>query len=222
MRAAPRKTRKALAMDAAAAIVERDERASLAICRDFVDGEEVRVGGRVMYRRLTSEAFRDQSFYIQGVETDVKRRREVAGPSRRGGDWCLHELRDMGKLSRDLVDTGERFGAMHLELEPRTKCASFNDVRGGGKFDAAHVYHMERAHLSRNVASLYEAVAERVGAANVTVFAMAFSTQRASIAEIKAASGRDFKTICEIIERGLLKLWSLEAKLISHQQALTG
>jgi len=211
------RSRKAQAMDAGASIVAQDEAASLAICRDLVDGEEIQFGGRVKYMRYGTH------HHFDTVERgQVKRRRQVVGPSRHDPAWAIHELRDMGKLSRDLVETAERFNAMILELEPRAKCAMFNDdVRGGAQFDAVHAYHLNRAHTSANVDRLFAAVGERVGAGNLSVFAMAFSSQRPSVREIRDASGRTFDDMAAIIERGLLKLWSLESQLTRPQQALT-
>ena len=196
-------------MNAGAGIVEQDEAAALAICREFVDGEEVAVDSRLRYRRLTSQAFGDQSFYFEGVEHGGLARRRDATRERRPTIWAVHELRDMGHLSRDLVETAGRFAALHLQLEPRAKCALRGDGVGGGTADP-HRALLKRTALAEHVDDLYAAVAKKLDASDLAVFAMAFDPSRPSVSDIKAAALRDFAAVCRIIESGLTKLWARE------------
>lgn len=202
---APKPSRTAQAMNAGAGIVDPNESAALAICRELVNGEDVRLGGKVRYKHLRSEAFQDHSFYLQGVEGAQIARRNV----RRDVVWAVHELRDMGHLSRDLVETAERFLAMHLRLEPRAKSALLGEgVRGGET--SPHRALLARSALSERVDELYEVVGRKLGARGLAIFAMAFDPMRPSVSEIRGAAGCDFATLCDTIETGLMKLWALE------------
>lgn len=197
--AVPAQTRIRQAMNAGAGFVEADEAASAAICRDLVDGEVIQGAGG------------------EGRRRDVSR-------DRRPRIWALHELRDMGHLSRDLIETAERFIALHLRLEPREKCASFNDSVSGGSVDR-HRALLKRSALALHVDALYAVVAKKLSAADLAVFAMAFDASQPSVSDLKAASGRDFVTLRGILETGLTKLWSCEPITPTNQslnQRFTG
>lgn len=132
--------------------------------------------------------------------------REAVRQPRRVVIWAIHELRDMGAISRDLVEVAERFAALHLKLEPRAKCAFLGDAVGGGSFDL-HARLLRRSALAERVDELYALAAKKLGPSRLGVFAMAFDPSRPSISDLKSASGLDFASLSSLIETGLTKLY---------------
>lgn len=162
-----------------------DEAAALAICRDAVAGEVVESSGK------------------------VGRRGAVAAPTRRTLPWIVHEMRDGGLLSRDLVETAERFSALHLQLEPRSQSALLGDgVRGGAI--GPHERLLRRSALAEHVDRLYSIVAKKLSPTKLAIFAMAFDPMRPSTADVCGACGLSIYDVCGIVETGLSKLWAAE------------
>jgi hypothetical protein len=127
--------------------------------------------------------------------------------------WALHEMRDIGALHRDLVETGERFAALHLRLEPRAKCALLGDAARGGRgqgAQAAHAALRRRAALATHLDKLYAAVRAKLPCAEMSAFSALFAPHRPDLTSIRRETGLSCVRAMRAIEAGLVKIWALE------------
>lgn len=141
---------------------------------------------------------------------------ELARTPFRPTPWAIHELRGMGLLSRELVATAEQFSELHLETEPVIASGSFT---GGFGADNASSHRTMLRHLAivERIEELYAIVARKIGAENLSAFAMAFAPSRPSLRDLMHASTRSVRELHALIETGLTKLWAVSPLAPNHE-----
>lgn len=130
--------------------------------------------------------------------------------------WAIHEWRDMRMLSRELVQTAEEFSELHLAAEPRAKSALLGD--SGGFYGGPHRMLLRRSALVKRIDDLYQVVARKIGAENLSAFAMVFAPSRPSLSDLRHARSRPVQELHRIIETGLTKLWACAPLFPRHEE----